>query len=86
MYLHHMEMFLFVGEKGRATYAEIQEEFNTSNASVSRSICSMSEEANHRKLATGLVEKFPDPADGRRHMTRLTKKGEQIYKLISSLG
>jgi len=41
MYLHHMEIFLFIAEKGRASYAYIEQEFNICNASASRSLNSM---------------------------------------------
>ena len=86
MYLHHMEIFLFIAEKGRASYADIEQEFNISNASASRSLNSMSEFARHRRQATGLIEIVRDPAEGRRYLARPTAKGHQIYKLITSLG
>ena len=86
MYLHHMEIFLFIAEKGRASYADIEQEFNISNAAASRSLNSMSEFARHRRQTTGLIEIMRDPAEGRRYLARLTAKGHQIYKLITSLG
>ena len=85
MYLHHMEIFLYVAEKGRASYSEIEAEFNISNAAASRSLNAMSEFARHRKQATGLIEIIRDPAEGRRYLARPTAKGHQVYKLITSL-
>ena len=86
MYLHHMEIFLFIAEKGRASYADIEQEFNISNAAASRSLHSMGEFARHRRQATGLIEIIRDPAEGRRYLAKLTPKGKNIAKLIWDIG
>ncbi len=86
MYLHHMEIFLFIAEKGRASYADIEQEFNISNAAASRSLNSISMFARHRNHQLGLIEIMRDPAEGRRYLARLTPKGKNIAKLIWELG
>ena len=85
LYLHHMEIFLYVAEKGRASYAEIEQEFSISNAAASRSLNSMTTFARHRQSTSGLIEIIRDPAEGRRYLARLTAKGKQVYKLITDL-
>ena len=86
MYLHHMEIFLFIAEKGRASYADIEKEFSISNASASRSLNTISEFARHRKQAIGLISIFRDPSEGRRYAAKLTAKGEQVAKLLANIG
>ena len=85
MYLHHIEIFLFIAEKGKVSYAEIEEWFDISNAAASRTLNSLSAFARHRQRAIGLVEIIRDPAEGRRYLAQLSTKGKQVYKLITSL-
>ena len=86
LFLHHMEIFLFIAEKGRATYADIEKEFSISNASASRSLNTISEFARHRRQAIGLISIFRDPSEGRRYAAKLTAKGEQVAKLLANIG
>jgi len=80
--LHHMQMFLLIAEAGSCTYRELEDYFHLSNASVSRSVCSLSEDPKHRNVGLGLVECYPDPKEGRRLRVRLSKKGKLIYDQI----
>ena len=84
--LHHMEVFLFVGEQGRATYANIEQEFSLSNAAVSRTVRALSDCSNHCKRNYGLTQIDRDPYEGRRHLVRLTTKGQQLYEVIMEMG
>jgi len=77
--VHHLQIFLLIAELKSCTYQELMNYFHLSNAAVSRSICSLSDNPNHRALGLGLVETYPDPAEGRRKRVRLTKKGLLIY-------
>lgn len=77
--LHHLQMFLVIAEAGNCLYQDLEQYFHLSNAAVSRSVCALGEEPNHRKSGLGLVERYPDPAEGRRYRIRLTKKGKLIY-------
>jgi DNA-binding MarR family transcriptional regulator len=77
--VHHLQMFLFIAELKSCTYQELMNYFHLSNAAVSRSVCSLGEDPNHRQSGLGLVETYPDPAEGRRKRVRLTKKGLLIY-------
>ena len=78
-YLHHLQIFLFIAEAGNCTYKDIQDFFHVSNASASRSLCAMGLDPKHRKEGMGLVERYPDPAEGRRHKVRLSKRGMLIF-------
>lgn len=80
--LHHMQIFLVIAEAGSSTYQDLMEHFHLSNASVSRSVCSLGEDPRHRVAGLGLVERYPDPREGRRYRVRLTKKGKLIYDQI----
>ena len=86
MYLHHLEIFLFIGENGKVSYRDVEDEFGISNAAASRTINSLCTFARHRKKAIGLVEIIRDPMEGRRYLAQLSSKGKQAYKLITSLG
>ena len=83
--LHHAQVFVFVAQKGSVTYREIEVHFAISNASASRTINSLGETSGHRKQPLGLVVSYPDPEDGRRLRVRLTKKGEQLLRTLSSI-
>ena len=85
MFLHHMEVFLFVGENEKVSYKDVEDEFNISNAAASRTLNSLSTFARHRQRAIGLIEIIRDPVEGRRYLARLSAKGKQAYKLITSL-
>lgn len=78
-YLHHLQIFLFVAEARNCTYKDIEDFFHLSNASASRSLTAMGVDPNHRKEGMGLVECYPDPAEGRRLRVRLSKKGLLIF-------
>ena len=80
--LHHMQMFLVIAEAGNCTYQELMDCFHLSNASVSRSVNALGTDPRHRIVGLGLVERYPDPHEGRRYRVRLTKKGKLIYDQI----
>jgi DNA-binding MarR family transcriptional regulator len=82
---HHVQILLVIAERGTCTYKEIEQELGFSNAAISRSIDSLAENSNHRKNNLGLVEKFIDPAEGRRYRARLTRKGKALIRTIETL-
>ena len=82
---HHVQVLLLIAERGSCTYKEIEQELGFSNASVSRTIDSLAESSNHRRNNLGLVEKFIDPAEGRRYRARLTRKGKALLRTIETL-
>lgn len=77
--VHHLQIFLLIAELKSCTYQELMAYFHLSNAAISRSICSLGDDPNHRALGLGLVETYPDPKEGRRKRVRLSKKGLLIY-------
>ena len=83
---HHAQIFIYVANKGMCTYRELEEKFGLSNAAVSRSVCSLSEVAKHKvSNPLGLLDVFPDPDEGRRHMIKLTSRGEALKDLIEAV-
>lgn len=83
--LHHVQVFLLIAERESCTYREIEIAMNLSNASVSRTIDSLVDSSNHRKRSLGLVEKFIDPAEGRRYRARLSRKGQALVRTLKDV-
>jgi DNA-binding MarR family transcriptional regulator len=81
--LHHAQVLVFIAQKGACTYAEIEEEFNLSNASVSRICGALSDTSNRRATTLNLIEIFRDPNEGRRHRVRLNTKGKAVMQTIT---
>ena len=81
--LHHAQVLVFIAQKGACTYAEIEEEFNLSNASVSR-ICGALSEVSSRRVSTlNLIEIYRDPNEGRRHRVRLNARGKAVMQTVA---
>jgi DNA-binding MarR family transcriptional regulator len=81
--LHHAQVLVFIAQKGACAYSEIEQEFNLSNASVSR-ICGALSDASNRRVSTlNLIEIFRDPTEGRRHRVRLNAKGKAVMRSIA---
>lgn len=87
LYVHHVQVVLFIARHGDAgcTYGAIEKRFSLSNASASRTVNALSDNARHRKSTLGLVELFIDPEEGRRYRTRLTAKGKAVMRSIQQL-
>ncbi len=83
--IHHMQVFLFIAEKESCTYRDVENEFNLSNASVSRIAHSLGEDVRHRQTCLGLVDIYIDPKEGRRYRLRLTKKGISIKRTLEQI-
>ena len=83
--LHHIQVLLMVARKGGATYRELETELNLTNASISRSVTGLSDEANHRLKPLGLLAIERDPAEGRRYRVRLTPKGKALVKALEAI-
>ena len=81
--LHHAQVLVFIAQKGACAYAEIEEEFNLSNASASRICGALSDASNRRKETLNLIEIFRDPTEGRRHRVRLNAKGKAVMRSIA---
>ena len=79
--LHHVQALVFVAARGSATFREMEEEFNLTNASVSRTVSSLGGKRSGRP-GLGLVEVFIDPEEGRRYRVRLTAKGKAKIKTV----
>ncbi len=82
--VHHFQMFLFVADRKRCTYQEIEAYFHLSNASVSRSLDALGDQPRNRQEGMGLVERIRDPGEGRRYLARLTKRGALILRQLES--
>jgi DNA-binding MarR family transcriptional regulator len=83
--VHHASVLVWLAQRSSATYAEIEEAFGVSNASVSRTLNSLGENALHRKNSLGLVEIYRDGAEGRRYRVRLNKKGREFMRALDAL-
>lgn len=81
--LHHAQVLVFIAQKGACTYAEIEAEFNLSNASVSRICGALSDASNRRASTLNLIEIFRDPNEGRRHRVRLNAKGKAVMQTVT---
>ena len=87
LYVHHLQILLTIREAGPAgcSYRTIEERHGLSNASASRSLNALSDNARHRKTSMGLVEIRRDPAEGRRYVAVLSKKGEALLRSLEQL-
>jgi len=85
MPVHHAAILVWLAQRDSATYRDIEEAFTLSNASVSRTLNSLSEDSPHRKQTLGLVEIFRDAREGRRYRVRLNKKGKEFMRAVSGL-
>ena len=81
--LHHAQVLVFIAQKGTCSYSEIEQEFNLSNASVSRICGALSDASNRRKETLNLIEIFRDPTEVRRHRVRLNAKGKAVMRSIA---
>jgi len=81
--LHHCQVLVFIAQKGACTYAEIEQEFNLSNASVSRICGALSDASNRRTSTLDLIEIYRDPTEGRRHRVRLNAKGKAVMRSVA---
>lgn len=83
MQVHHVSFLLAVAELGQPTYKQLEERLDTSNASVSRCVHALGNEpCVGNKMALGLLENLPDPAEGRRHIVRLTAGGHRLVDAL----
>jgi DNA-binding MarR family transcriptional regulator len=80
--VHHLEVFLYVAQKGRCTYEDIQEELNLSNSTVSRTVHALG--VMHRKgyKGLGLLSLDRDPEEGRRFLVSLSDKGQKLKRQL----
>lgn len=83
--IHWAQILVLVGEKGQVTYAQVEEELNLSNSSVSRSVHALGE--FHRKggPGLGLLTVTPDPGEGRRYLVRLSARGKALVRQLESI-
>tara|TARA_Y100001968_G_C19068550_1_gene577182 strand:+ start:320 stop:649 length:330 start_codon:yes stop_codon:yes gene_type:complete len=83
---HHIQGYLFIASKPSATYREIEQALGVTNASASRICNALSDiKPKHRDTNLGLIEKYPDPKEGRRYRVRVTPSGKAIYKSLDIL-
>ena len=83
--IHFVQIFLIVAERGQCTFQELMDELNLTNSAVSRSVMAMGDV--HRKGGQGfeLLETFKDPAEGRRFLVCLSRKGKTLYRQLESI-
>lgn len=83
--VHHAQVFIFLAQRGFATYQEIEEALNLNNSSVSRTVHALGH--THRKghPGHGLLEVVRDPGEGRRYLVRLTAKGQALRRQLEAL-
>ena len=84
MPVHHVQTFLYIARQGTCTYRDIELELGVSNAGVSRTITSIGS-SDRVQESLNLIETYPDPADNRRLRVRLSKKGNELYRLLNHL-
>lgn len=79
-------VLLYVASHNPCHKQAIEEDQNMTTASCSRMIDYLTGKgrAGVKPNELGLVDKFSDPSNGRRHMLKLTPKGEQLVHLIKS--
>lgn len=80
-------VLLYVASHNPCHKQAIEEDQNLTTASCSRMIAFLtSDKQRPGKLSAGLglVEKYTDPSNGRRHLLKLTPKGESLVHLIKS--
>ena len=84
--VHHALVFLYIADKGRPTYKEIERDLGMSNAAVSRSLNTMSDNAKHKKNpGYGLVDIDRDEREGRRYRVKLTPKGIDFFNRLTEI-
>ena len=84
MMAHHIQVLLLVARAGSVTYKGLGDALNLSNASISRSVDAMGAQPRRRQEGLGLLEKYPDPEEGRRYLVRLTRRGHAIVRQMCS--
>lgn len=82
---HHIRLFLEVAVHGPITYRELEERLITTNASISRGVQALSDHRDDGRAGLGLVVAYRDPDEGRRHLVKLTKRGQLLMKQLLSL-
>ncbi|MEY3963026.1 MAG: uncultured phage MedDCM-OCT-S37-C6 [Cyanobacteriota bacterium] len=82
---HRIRMFLEIAKCAPVEYKELETRLITSNASVSRGIQALSDGKDNGQPGLGLVESYPDPADNRRFLVRLTTKGKHLINQLRAL-
>jgi DNA-binding MarR family transcriptional regulator len=78
---HHVQALVFIAQHGSVTFRQMEEEFNLTNASISRSVSALGGKKNGRP-GLGLVEVYVDPDEGRRYRVRLTSRGKAKIKTV----
>jgi len=84
MLAHHIQVLLLVARGGSVTYKDLTDALNLSNASISRSVDALGSQPRRRQEGLGLLEKYPDPDEGRRYRVRLTRRGCAIVRQMCS--
>ena len=86
MYMHHFQAFLFIADHQPCRYVDIERHLQISNPSVSRLVDSMERVSSRGRESLDLLETFGDPAEGRRLLVRLTKKGQLLHQQLCTIG
>ena len=78
-------VLLYVASHNPCHKQAIEEDQNLTTGSCSRMIDALCDGPGRKGVSTkglGLIIKYTDPGNGRRHMCKLSPKGEQLVKLI----
>ena len=73
-------VFLYIAAHDNCHKQALEEDLDLSTASASRTIDMLCEVNRLKQTGLGLVEKQPDPANGRRLIVSLTPKGKSFLK------
>ena len=73
-------VFLYIAAHDNCHKQALEEDLDMSTASASRTIDMLCDKNRLSKPGYGLVEKRPDPANGRRLIVSLTPKGKAFLK------
>lgn len=79
-------VLLYVASHNPCHKQAIEEDCNLTTASCSRMITWLTGDKRPgvNRTEMNLIDKYTDPTNGRRHMLKMTPKGEQLVHLIKS--
>ena len=83
VHIHHAAVLAYLAINGSATYREMEEALGLRNASISRAVTGLG--LSRRKHSLDLIEAHPDPADHRRNLVTLSKRGRWFMRSVADL-
>ena len=83
IHIHHAAVLAYLAVNGSATYREMEQALGLRNASISRAVTGLG--LSRRKHSLDLIEAHPDPADRRRKLVTLSKRGRWVMRSVADL-